>query len=60
MATMRVTQELVERAKQTLALMEKRLAAEPNNEWCRQAVLDARERVEAVLRLLNEDSKHQA
>ena len=57
MAIMPVTQHLVEQAKQTLALMEKRLAADPNDEWCRQAVLDARQRLESVLRLLNEEPK---
>ena len=57
MTTMPVTQDSVERAKQTLALMEKRLAARPNDEWCRQAVLDARARVELILHLLSEEPK---
>jgi hypothetical protein len=57
MAIMPVTQPLIEQAKQTLALMEKRLATDPNDEWCRQAVLDARQRLEAVLRLLNKEPK---
>jgi hypothetical protein len=55
MASLPITERLLEHAKHDLELAEKQLAEDRDNEWRRKAVLHAREKVDSIRRLLHDD-----